>query len=347
MGSSPGSVVIDSAGQAWAHVRSTLFSRFNLSLWLKLAFIAMLGSPMGGGGGGGSVNVPNPGGEDPGLGGEAIQWAQHAMEFVRENIASLLALIIGLAILWIVVTFAIFYIRCVFRFIFVDAVRMGGKRSIRQAWGQHSGQGLSLLLWYLVVGLVPALLGALAILPIVISGVGVASGEAILAAIGVGGLVLVIGLILLAAISMGLIQTLTRDFLVPAMYATGGGVWESWRVVREAWRGRFWDVVVYYLLRLAVGMGVGFVGLLMIVPMMLLLMPAVLSAGGMVAAAAATGMDAPSIALYVGPALVVCGGAFFVVLSYLSQCVFLPFSVFLQAYALAFVGNLDARLRTL
>ncbi|MCD6360498.1 MAG: hypothetical protein J7M38_06480, partial [Armatimonadetes bacterium] len=60
--SSPGSIVIDSARDAWLHTRRMLVDRFNPGRWLKLAFIAMLGSSLSGGRGG-SFSVPAGGNE--------------------------------------------------------------------------------------------------------------------------------------------------------------------------------------------------------------------------------------------------------------------------------------------
>ena len=347
MSSSPGSIVIDSVRDAWAHTKATLVDRFNLGVWLKLAFIAMLGATTGGGGGG-SFNVPTPSGDDDGgFKVQALNAARNAVEYVQENIVSLLALIIGLVVLWVVIVLAVVFIRCVFRFIFVDAVRLGARRSIREAWSQHTGQGFSLLLWYLVIGLVPIIFIALAILPIVLSGVGFSSGEEIGAALGVGGIILVVVLVVAAVVITLLIQALTNDLLIPAMYVDGSGVVAGWRAVREAWHGRFWDVVVYFLLKSAMTLGAGLLGLMLIVPVMLAFIPAIISAGLMIGGAAALGLEAQAIALHVGPALAVCAIGFFVTVSYLSQCVFLPLTVFMQSYSMAFVGRMDARLRTI
>ncbi len=346
MTSSSGSIVIASARDAWTHTKTTLVDRFSLGMWLKLAFIAMLGATMGGGGG--NFSVPSPGGDDgEGFNGQALHAAQNAVDYLQENILSLLALVIGLVVLWLVIVVAVVYIRCVFRFIFVDAVRLGGRRSIREAWSQHTGQGLSLLLWYLVIGLLPVLLIAIAALPIIMAGVGFSSGEAIGMALGVGGIVFVVALVLLAVFVMLLIQSLTNDLLIPAMYATGGGAMEGWRAVREAWQGRFWDVVVYFLLKSALTFGTGLLMLMLIVPMLLMFVPALLSGAALIGGAAALGMEATEIAWRLGPALLVLGMGFFAAYSYLSQCVFLPLTFFMQSYAMAFVGRMDARLRTI
>lgn len=347
MADSPGSIVIDSARAAWAHTRAVLFDRFDAGRWLKLAFIAMLGASMGGGGGGGNFSVPSPGGGEGEPGAEMFRGLARAAEYVREHILELLALLIGLLVLWLVMVLVVAYVRCVFRFIFVDAVRLGGRRSIRQAWSLHTGQGLSLLLWYLVLALVTVLLIGLAMLPVILGAAALASGQTILAVLGVGGLVAVIAMVAVAVIIVALLQALTQELLVPAMYVRHSGVMDGWRAVSEAWRGRFWDIVLYFLLKTAIGLGVAFLSLVLIIPVLLLMVPGALTVGALVAAAAAMGLEGMQMALYLGVPLLVGALGFSLALVYLMQCLFLPVSVFMQAYSLAFVGRMDGRLRTL
>ena len=347
MGHSPGSVVIQSAGEAWAHTRAMLLSRFNLALWLKLGFIAMLGQSVSRGGGNFSVQVPSGGVGEEGPGAEVYGQMVRAAQYVRENIVSLLALIIGLAILWVALVFAIFYIRCVFRFIFVDAVVVSGRRSIRRAWSQHSWQGVSLLLWYLALGLITLVVLALVIVPIVLTGAAAAGGHAGLAALGVGGIVLLVGVVVIVVIVLALVQALTDDLVVPVMYTRKAGVLQAWGHVRDIWGGRFWDIVLYYLLKLAVGLGVAFATLLLLLPMALVALPALASAAGIVALSSAAGLQGGELVAAVAPPLIVGAVVFALAASYLLQCVLLPVSVFYQSYSLAFVGKLDPQLRSI
>lgn len=345
MRDSAGTIVMDSARDAWAHTRTALFQRFDLGLWLKLAFIAMLGANVGGGGGA-NFSLPAPGGGEGEPGAEIYKELTQAFSWVQQHVAELFALFVGFAVVALVLAFAVFYLRCVFRFIFVDAVRLAGRRPVRDAWSLFQAQGLSLLGWYVVLGLAAIALLGVALLPVLVGTAALASGKTLLAVLGVGGLVAVIAMVTVVVIVIALLQALSQEFLVPTMYARHCGVMEGWRTLFAAWRGRFWDVVLYFLLKLAIAIGLAMAAVVLILPMLLLLVPAGLGAGALAALGAALGGEGPHTALYAG-VLVVPGLAFLLTLAYLLNCVFLPVTFFLQAYAMSFVGRMDPRLRTL
>ncbi|MGC9317606.1 MAG: DUF7544 domain-containing protein [Armatimonadota bacterium] len=348
------SIVTDSLQNAWARTRTLLLERIDVGVWLKLGFIAMLGAAGGGGGGGGAVQIPGgpsgDGGEWEGaeqLGTEALQSLWRAGAWLSSNIESLLVLAVGLAIIWVVLFVGFVFVKAVFRFIFVDAVAAPVEPRIGPSWRRHTGHGLSLVLWYLLVGLVPLVLLAAAIVPLVLSGTLAAGGERLPAVLGLSGIAGLGALALVAAAGFALVRSLTEDFLVPAMYVRRCGVWEGWGHVGRAWRGQFVNVVLYYVLKVVCAIGAGLVaGFVGLASLLILVLPAATLAG-MVAAVRWWGIDGATAVMSLGgPALlaIVLGGA---VYGYLLNCLLLPINVFFQAYSLSFIGRLDPALRTI
>lgn len=345
-------IVIDSFRDARQRTCGLLLVRPRVGYWLKLGLIAMLGASMGSGG---SFNFWVPrnapsedgGGPGSGFGPQAAQAMRDAMQWLSENLGGLIAVIVGLVVIWLLLTVAIIYVRAVFRFIFVDAVAAPHEPSIRASWSGHTGVGLSLLLWYLFLGLTGLGLILLVMVSLIASGAMVASGEALPTVLGIGGLLGLFAAIFVIVMVMVLLQSLTDDFLVPAMYVRRCGAWEGWRWVRRAWRGQFWNVVLFYLLKLVASVGAAIAALFVVVASMLLLVLPVICVAVIVMLIAGAVSELGNAAYYlIGPGIValMAGG---LVYSYLLQVLMLPITAFFQAYSLSFVGKLDPALRTI
>lgn len=347
-------IVTQSIGDAWGHTRELLLVRPRVGHWLKLGFIAMLGASMGGGGGSFNFSVPgefptdggSPGG--PGqVGPQAVQALRDAIGWLADNLGGLVAVILGLVVVGFILTVVIAYVRAVFRFIFVDAVAAPHEPSIRASWSRHTGVGLSLLLWYVFLGLMALVLILMVMVPLIASGVMIGSGKPLPIALGIGGLLGLLGAILLIALALALLQALTNDFLVPAMYVRRCGAWEGWRHVRRAWRGQFWNVVLFYLLKLVAAIGAAIAGVMLLAASTVLLVLPVICVAAIVMLIAAGAAQTGGAAYYlIGPSVVaVVAGV--LTYSYLLHVLMLPITVFFQAYSLSFVGKLDPTLRTI
>jgi hypothetical protein len=348
-------IVTDSVRDAWRRTRGLLLVRPRVGHWLKLGFIAMLGASALSGGGDLNLwvpgNLPTKGGGRPrGPGGfepQTLQGLRDGLIWLADHLGGLIAVIVGLLVVGLLLAVAIVYIRAVFRFIFVDAVAAPHEPSIRASWSRHTGLGLSLLLWYIFLELVASALMVMTLLPLIAAAVMIGSGRALPAILGIGGFLGLFGLVLLIALLLMLLKALTDDLLVPAMYVRHCGVWEGWQHVRRAWRGQFWNVVLYYLLKLVASIGAAIARLLITAASMALLVAPVICAAMIVMLIAGAVAQIGDVGYYlIGPAVVAAiAGA--VVYSYLLEVLLLPISVFFQAYALSFVGKLDPSLRTI
>jgi len=344
-------IVTESIRDAWDRTRGLLFSGLNAGRWLKLGFIAMLGAAGMGGGVNSSIQLPGGGGDgsggpqsvDPG----AIRTVGEAMAWLAHNLAALMLVAAGLVVLWVVLFFVVLYIRSVFRFIFVEAIAADHEPSIRGSWRRHTGMGLSLLLWQVLLGLVMLVCVGLMALPIVLIAMSFAGGEAAPIVLGVVGIFGLVALIMFIALSLALIRALSEDFLVPAMYARRCGIWAGWRHVFRAWSGQFWNVVLFYLLKFLLGIGAAIVALLVLAASLVLMAGPVVSMAIIIMGIAAAAGQAAPLAWGLGGAALVAAVAGWLVYGYLLQVLLLPISVFFQAYALSFVGKLDGSLRTI
>ncbi len=352
------SIVTDSVKDAWTRTRTLLLTERDIGRWLKYGFIAMLGATAMRGGAG--MNFSTPMGSSDGSGGDWGDWSgpgsvgpevvdafRAAAEWLAANIANLVILAIGLLTVWLIVWVAVLYIRSVFRFIFVEAVAAPREPRVDASFHRHTGLGLSLLLWNFVLALIPLALIIVALVPI-LSSIGlIASGKPVGAVVGVGGMFGLIGVIFFALLLLMMGRGLTDDFLVPAMYARRCRVMEGWRHVARAWHGELGNVILFYLLKFVLAIGAGIITGVVGLASLLLLIGPVLSLGGVVTLIAMSGMEPrAALTIFGGPALIamMLGG---IAYGYIVSVALLPVSVFFQAYSLAFVGRLDASLRTI
>lgn len=348
-------IVTDSLTDAWRRTRDLLLVRPRVGHWLKLGLIAMLGLSGGGGGGGGNFSFPTefpsqehePSGGLERIGPQALQGMREGLQWLSDHLGGLIALMVGLAIITVILTLVIIYVRAVFRFIFVDAVAAPEEPSIGASWSRHTGVGLSLLLWYLLLGALALALVLIVLIPLIGSGVMIGSGKPLPIAVGVGSMVGLFAALAMIVVVMLLLQALTDDFLVPAMYVCRCGVWEGWRQVRHAWRGQFWNVVLFYILKLVALIAAAIAAaIIVLASLVLLIVPAismVVIIGTIVGVMSELSGVGPWL---IAPAVVAAltGG---MVYAYLLRVLTLPIAVFFQAYSLSFIGKLSPALRTI
>jgi len=261
MAPSAGSV-IEAIPAAFRRMARTLFQPFDVRKWFVLGFCAWLAN-LGEGGGGPNVNFGGgggPGGGGPGGGGggggdfKAFgDWLQEylAVILLVAAIIFLVVLAIGLLIVWL---------SSRGKFMFLDGV-VYNRGAVVEPWRRYRQLANSLFGFRVAYGLVVLL--ALAVIGAACFGlawIDIARetfGAAALAAIGIG-VVTFIPLVLVANLG----SSLLNDFVVPVMYLRGRRVLEAWGIFwRELGRGHLWPLVLFYLMKIVLGMGIGMVAL--------------------------------------------------------------------------------------
>ena len=215
---------------AFQRTKSLLWP-INWGVWLRLALIAFFV--------GGGASFPNTSGYNFGE-GDLPPGAMESLPGIALFLVVLIIVVLAVALLW-------WIIGAVMRFVFVDMLRTGDIH-IRPFFGERLGKGVRLFLFEAALTLV-LVLAMMAFIFMLVGiggpGVGVAAPLLILA---------LIPIILVAALLFGIVFLLTTDFVVPIMIHEDCGVIEGWRRLFGVMSGQFWQLVVYVLARLVLGL---------------------------------------------------------------------------------------------
>jgi hypothetical protein len=318
---------IESLSRAWHGTLRLLFLPFDRRRWISLSIVCLF---LGGG-----------------TSTAAFQWGFGALPFdlhahellfhIQFTMAQHTSLIVLAVILSLGVVLSLIYIRCVLRFVLIDAV-VRHDVTVRTAWRTLESSGRSYFLWLLaVVGAVVVTVGAAAIVSFrFISFVREADyPEWLPSLLLVTELMAVVGVGLLVAI----IITLTDDLVAPLIYAEHFSVPSAWRVVWKMARHDFGTFLVYIILRFSVGMGISIAVLFVLFPILMgLSSVAIVTAALVVLALRVVGLTwAWNPVTFVLGALAL--SIFTSLLFALLSVVGMPGQVYLQDYGVRFIAS--------
>ncbi|WP_292364579.1 MULTISPECIES: DUF7544 domain-containing protein [unclassified Methanoculleus] len=200
-------------------------------VWLRLALIALFV--------GGGASFPNTSQYSFGEGDLPPGIAESLPE-IAPLIVAFIVVALVIALLWMLVGAAM-------QFVFVDMLRTGDIH-IRRFFGDRFGKGVRLFLFQVGLTLI-LILAMMALIFMLVGiggpGIGVAAPLMILAFIPI---------ILAAALLFGVVFLLTNDFVVPIMIREDCGVIEGWRRLFGVMSGQVWQIVVYIVTRLVLGL---------------------------------------------------------------------------------------------
>ena len=153
-------------------------------------------------------------------------------------VSSIAAVVLGIALLWLLAG-------ATMQFVFVDMLSTGDIH-IRRFFRERLGKGARLFLFELALIAVMILaIAAFVFMLIGVEGAGAATSLLIIALIPV---------ILVAALLFGLVFLLTTDFVVPIMIREDCGIIAGWRRLIGMIASRFWQTVVYVIVRFVLGL---------------------------------------------------------------------------------------------
>jgi hypothetical protein len=319
-----------------------LFRPFRLGLWARLAVVALVTGEAGGVGGGWSGSIPNlrqTSGSDDHL---INQWSGHGAglaslfsELSWDPIRPYLGWIALLGVAAFLVFLLWIYSDCVYRFILLDTV-VSGQCHLREGWRRWKAAGRRYFAWafafacgsFVLVGTVagvPALLAYRA-------GWFDKPEENLGALIGCG-ILLVLVLIVIVAL-LAIIDMLGRDFLVPVMAFERVGPVDGWRKLLAMMGAEKLAYAVYVLMKAALAMGAGVVfAIVNLIVVLILLVPLGLLGltGYFLAKAAGVGWDISAALLLAALGMLLVAGILYVI-----GFVYAPGLVFFQSYTLEF-----------
>ena len=246
--------VVNPVATAFGRMSLILFKPFDLGKWFVLGFCAFL-AHLGEGGGGGSTWSGPPGGGGGGGGGGGVGLNQF-LAWLRANMGTVIVVTGLIVLLLIGITALVLWLRSRGKFMFLDGVARNEAAVVRP-WKQFRVLADSLFGFTLAL----ALLSWLVFLMIIGSAVAIAwpdfqNGEFSQASITA--LVVLVGLIVPTTIALALINAILNDFVAPVMYLRREPVMEAWRTVRrELFAGRVGTFVLFYLMRILLGIAIG------------------------------------------------------------------------------------------
>lgn len=300
--------------------------------WMKLALVVLIAGASGGGGQyfGNMGNMGDLGGLEEEISYEEMEAA--VLDFLTEEI--LLAITIAVALLALLLIFW-GYISSIFTFIFLESA-ITKEVMIIEGFKRNLGRGLSLFLFR--AGITLAFLFLLASM-ITIPFLFLLGGDA--------GAIFSIPFFILSFLTFiplilifSVVSSMAVDFAAPIMSLQGDGIISGMRHSLGLFRKEILQFVVYYIMKMALGMAAGIISLVLLIPVMFIM-------GIGVAIFVVIGVLA-GISLSWSPAIVVIiiiaavtGVIFFV---YLSALITLPIPVFFRYYSLMFLKEQDPRL---
>jgi|AntRauTorcE11898_2_1112593.scaffolds.fasta_scaffold04247_2 hypothetical protein len=296
---------------------------FDLGRWARLAFVVLFL------GGAGAVNPFQFGGNtgtgmptDPGQ-------PPNVAQVLNSISATEWAIIAGIVAVVLLIALGFGFVGAVMEFVFVESLRRE-RVSIRKYWGERWRQGVRLLGFRLVVGLLTLGIGGGAL---------VAGLWPLLAGLeGFSFALLAVGFLVFLAVALvgGFVNGLTTQFVVPVMIAEDGGVLAAWRRFWPTLTGEWQEYLVYLVLRFVLGIAIAMVvGIVSVVAAIALAIP--------VGVVVLVGVALFSVSEILGGVVIAAAVALFVLcLFVVSLFLAVPVQTFLRYYALLVLGDTEA-----
>lgn len=318
---------IESLSPAWEDTVRLLFRPFISSRWIALSGVCLFL-------GGGTWTA-------------AFQWGFGALPFdfhisdvflrVRFIIAQHLSLIVLAAILSLGLILGLTYVRCVLRFVLIDAL-IQQNVAVGAAWRSLKSLGSSYFLWLLGVvgGIVVVAFGIMFASLRFLGFVREADGPWWVASLLLG--TELVGVVLIGLL-VAILITLTDDLVAPLMYADRTSLPAAWRIVWRISRRDHSQFLVYVVLRFAVSMVISVAVLFVLFPTLM-----GLSSGAIVTTALVIlGLRVMGLAWVWNPVTILLGALalciFTGLLFALLSVVGMPGQVYLQNYGVRFIAS--------
>lgn len=244
----------------WNRMITLLFRPFDMSKWLIIGFAAFLAS-LGRGRGGGNFNFPS--GRDF-EGGDTCGGAQALESWIHSNLWPIILFGLGIGLVVFAVVLLVVWLSSRGQFVFISQL-LTNRAEIKEPWVKYGWLGDKLFLFRILFGLcvffaILLVLGSAALVafPYVKSGVFPAAFWMTL--------VPAVLIFLVIAFFGLLINVVLMDFVVPVMMKRESGVIPAFRIFYdEIFRGHLGDFVIFYLVRIGLGIAAGVIMVLVTV----------------------------------------------------------------------------------
>jgi len=265
--------VTEPISRAIERTRLILFRPFKIEKWFVLGFCAFLASLGGEGGGSGGCNFnipsrffgPGPGGTVPGPRVPVTPPPQsevdNAMTWLGDNAAWFAPVVIVGLLAIVGLTAVVMWLGARGRFMLLDGI-IQNQAAVREPWNRLRAPAKNLF----GVTFSLSLIGLAGVLVVAAAGVALAWPDIRAEQFGgraLAGVLTSAALLLMLCVPLAIAGMLLRDFVAPTMYLTGQPVGPSWRMVRrQAIAGHVGSFVLFYLMRIVLGIAMGVIAVL-------------------------------------------------------------------------------------
>jgi len=265
---------IDAVDRAFSRTKKALFEPFDFWKWVKFAiivfFVGGLGSNYGGSGTNYQADPSDFGSDFPNIEpGEITDLPSDTswpgLNYIES--VSPLAIIAAAVIFFILFILVFSYIASVMEFVFVEAL-VRNEVHLRSYFRKFMGRGFNLLLIRLVISLIIIVLFVLALLPF-IPIFSTESPDLAVPAL-VGGLFWIFGVIILLAL-IGAVAGSFLSLAIPLSIYRETGIISAFRMVYRNFRKSWQELLVYWFIRVALGIGIGILAFVLFVLLALVL----------------------------------------------------------------------------
>ena len=241
--------VIEPVSEAIEKTKIILFRPFDAEKWLVIGFCAWLASLIKGGFHGMSrFNHERP---------------DHYMDEVTTKIAcfagahiiAISITIIAAAIFFVAILVLLLWLSSRGQFMFIDCLAKN-KAQVKQPWQIFKQRANSLLGFRLIVAAIGFAVITALFVPIIFFAIAAKASFSI-AIIAIAMIFIMVLLIITAASILGLVHTLTFDFVVPIMYLQKINVLAAWQRFWPMLKCHFWKIMLYLLFKLLITMCIG------------------------------------------------------------------------------------------
>ena len=230
-------------------VKQILFRPFDFAKWISIGFCAWLAT-IGQGGSNFNFNKQSL----PGKNNFNHALAQ-ARDYTMDNLVWIIPLTAVLILILAVVWIALVWLSSRGKFMFLHCVAMN-RGEVAVPWRKYAPEAKSLFLFRLALGVTGIFISILMLAII---------ADPLLKAFqhnwdfSTGSWLLIIPTILLylfACILLGIINSLTTNFVVPLMYLRGGSCQKNWEVIYNLIKANFGNWIIYFLFQILLGIGI-------------------------------------------------------------------------------------------
>ncbi|MBM3309136.1 MAG: hypothetical protein FJY77_02690 [Candidatus Altiarchaeales archaeon] len=290
-----------------------LFEKFNLNLWLKLAFIVFLIT-----------------------GSFSLNGISNFID--KDSDAKYIPVIVIILAVSLVIGLVFAFIRAVAQFMFIESLTTKGVEIIK-GFKRNLDSGFNLFLFNIAFFLIAIILIMAIIIPVIfLMFVGIVSSNALII---IPIILLTVVVVLAVSIVLSLVGMLNTDFAIVLMHKEREGMVNAWKRLLGLVKKDGKQFAVYTALKIALAVLASMIEMVVSIVLLIAYLVSMLIIGILLGVIAYSGgIDFGKSLLIWVPAIIIAIIGF-VIMSYVYSVIVLPIYVFFRYYSLLFLGRIE------